>query len=77
MNAVIALGDQTINVLNSDFACICELQCTARFKPAGRNRKHYRLEERLELFIKRAVNKHARAGGRALTVPYDQMNSPF
>ena len=78
MNAVITLGYQTIDILNSDLTCIGELQCAAQDKSAGRNTKHNRLEQWLELFIKRTVDKYARAGGRrhfGLSVFDDQMNS--
>ncbi len=77
VDAVIALVNQTINVLDSNFARIGEFQCASRHKTASGNTKYDRLEKRLVLLIERAVDEDASAGGRwhsDSTVLHDQEN---
>ncbi len=64
VDTVIALINQTINILDSNFACIGELQCASRDKSTFNNAKHGRVEKRLILPIEWTINEYASAGGR-------------
>jgi len=64
VNAVITLGNQSIDILNPNFARVSQLQRASRLEAAGNNAKHNRVEDRLVLFIERTVDENTSARRR-------------
>lgn len=64
VDAVVTLRDQTIDILNSNFTGVRQLQGASRHKTACGNTKYDRFKDRLVIRIKRTVDKDASAGGR-------------
>src|SRR4029453_12635661 len=64
VDTVITLGNQPIDIFNPNVRCIRQFQCASGHEPAGCDAKDNRIEEPLILFIKRAVDEYASAGGR-------------
>ena len=64
MDAVITLGDQTVDVFDADLSGVREFEGTPRNKATGRHAKDYRFEDWLVLRVKRTIDENASAGGR-------------
>jgi len=64
VNAVITLRDQSIDILDANFARVSQFERASRHESACDNAKRDRFEERLVRLIERAVDEHASAGER-------------
>ena len=63
VNAVITLRDQSIDILDANFARVSQFERASRHESACDNAKRDRFEERLVRLIERAVDEHASAWG--------------